>query len=1392
MDRFQAKIKRFIFLMMWVFVFWWITTLASVPREYRANYQTEGTQEKISELFLLIEANSQIGVETDKTKFVELYSQIDKLVPHLPQNYKFKLTYSKCRSLTKALTISYDDTTFLSFMENCKRPFEWILSQVAARYTVKSTVNFSPTSWPAPLTTTFDARGSVDPSNETIPEDNYFWYYRDIDGVDRTIGIGSVVNHTFEEAGNYVVHLTVRSSNHTAKWIFDWSSTFSVAVTPKSANINVTANNRLLNHYKSEKFGTQEAQQWILFDGSATMPIGGRKILSHAWKITGPEVNYYKKNEGSPRFVKIPLGENGAYKLTLTTWDNENNEISESYDMVITDPVAIISANPEQWDTSTTISFNSNRSYSIASTLKLITWDIYNDVGEKIDTFQWKEIKKQFKKPGNYTIRLTVEDALWNTNIATRQFLVESSDPIAQFSSKATNKWSSPSEFVLDASLSHDEDVVNGFDSLSYEWSFSDPNNTEILKNEDKNKKITVVFDTIGENEVTLTVKDKFGKINEITKKFNIKSTLRPEIHVSNRAVTWWEYINFVVTSNEKIISYQWDFWDSDTRFIQTNKIKHKYADVGVKLVKLKVYGENDIENEVTTTLFIGDKNSPIPSYIVSTDGTDFIQPIDYCEEYSGGNLIQHPAYQIDRYQQFTINASNSVNAKGVKWNTLRYLFQPSDNETDIFQQNNFNYKFRKIGCKFVDFSLEDTLLGKSTKERVWFKIYNSLPTLDNVALQFPQYGNQMWVGFNQNKVKDIFQSNFNPLIVRVNAVNPIDKDWYVSFYKRYYYRKDDPTRYLERKVTPSSVPYVYFSLPKMPWEFMFGVSMTDNNDGEMKSQDIIGNGPVVVFPPDSSTPDVPIVTVQVDKTLITLWEEVTFDVKTKVLTDRKDFSTNRVIRYDFEGDGKWDLTTKKDRVSYTYTKPSDNQKWYIPRVEVSYRGYTTEEKWAWIIVKDGVKPVLLFDSYDTFSIFRIENIGKVKSTSLCLDLLKCKDDSNSSMFLWDIKEKYFSFDYPKLKKQYLMMKVKDIYANEVERTWSLDLPKKPAQNMTGVHLLSVPQSTPNEYWYDLLVGKNLDNKILYYVKYNWKGECYVDIDITDDKKKDFSCNTLYMAEYVPNFSSINWKIYYEVEGKKMSKNLTIGFLDFNLKLDDKYVVIMNDITLVLQNLNLKNKDNEQLQMLLVSLQKDLINTHKTQANVLALSNFLKTNKGYSLTEKNKKILELTINKLSDKTVVSALWWTEYDQAKGELISLSPTDELREELILKFTQFEDDDSLDYKKGKLQEIWSLFSKKVAKDPKIQQDDEITKGDMNNLVTPNLCKIANYYLIQTTKCGKLEWVGPALTEEQENIKSEKIGMPWWLKVILIILWILVGAFLVMIIVFAIKARMKTDDE
>lgn len=137
-------------------------------------------------------------------------------------------------------------------------------------------------------------------------------------------------------------------------------------------------------------------------------------------------------------------------------------------------------------------------------------------------------------------------------------------------------------------------------------------------------------------------------------------------------------------------------------------------------------------------------------------------------------------------------------------------------------------------------------------------------------------------------------------------------------------------------KVTPGSTPYVYFSLPRIAGEYRFGVEMYDNDDIEgIRSEDIIGNGPIVVFPPDSKNPDIPIVTLIVDRPSAKVGEAVTLEVKSNVLTNSDDFVANRIIKYDFDGDGTDDLSTKDTKVTYVYEKDGI----YTPRVKVTYRG---------------------------------------------------------------------------------------------------------------------------------------------------------------------------------------------------------------------------------------------------------------------------------------------------------------------------------------------------------------------------------------------------------------------------------------------------------------------
>jgi PKD repeat protein len=240
------------------------SSTAGIPNEYVANYDIQADWDRILDLFVQIDADSKIGQQTPQTKFSQLSSSFSTVFPKLPQEYTFKVTYSQCLSLAQSMAsaTSLDYTSKLNlFMTNCYKPLSDILKKITTKYAIIANAKINPSSGPAPLTVTFDARASKDPSNDTIPSKNFFWYYKDTDGVDKTIGVGEVISATFDKAGSYVVHLTVRSVNKSDKKIFDGEKLLTVDVAPKTANISVYANSQKLTKETVTKISIQEAQK---------------------------------------------------------------------------------------------------------------------------------------------------------------------------------------------------------------------------------------------------------------------------------------------------------------------------------------------------------------------------------------------------------------------------------------------------------------------------------------------------------------------------------------------------------------------------------------------------------------------------------------------------------------------------------------------------------------------------------------------------------------------------------------------------------------------------------------------------------------------------------------------------------------------------------------------------------------------------------------------------------------------------------------------------------------------------------------------------------------------------------------------------------------------------
>ena len=172
---------------------------------------------------------------------------------------------------------------------------------------------------------------------------------------------------------------------------------------------------------------------------------------------------------------------------------------------------------------------------------------------------------------------------------------------------------------------------------------------------------------------------------------------------------------------------------------------------------------------------------------------------------------------------------------------------------------------------------------------------------------------------------------------------------------------------------------------------------------------------------------------------------------------------------------------------------------------------------------------------------------------------------------------------------------------------------------------------------------------------------------------------------------------------------------------------------------------------------------------------------------------------LSDETVQSAIWWTEYDIAKQEILWILPID-LKAQVRNLFKKFETAEAnyenwtsqQDERKAILQEILQTIKSKTTQDLANQKEDEITKSDLDEIVVPNVCKILDYYNIvsNTNTCNSMNNVKIPEVEKVEKVSKNKLWT--WLKILIISLSSLIWIFALLVIFFAVKAKINRNRE
>jgi len=405
---------------------------------------------------------------------------------------------------------------------------------------------------------TFNASASYDPDGTIV---SYFWAFGD--GTNAT---GIVATHSYANAGNYTVTLTVTDNDNAA------SSTFIVITVvnqPPVANFTTSAT-------------TVYTGDSVTFNASSSYDPDGT-IVSYSWTF-GDGTN------ATGITVTHSYAENGTYTVTLTVTDNDGATASTSATTTVLNrsPVASFTSSPTGPYTGSSVTFNASASYDPDGIIVSYFWtfgDGTNGTG-MIATHSYVE-------NGTYTVTLTVKDNDGATATNTTTLTVLNRSPVASFTSSPPAPYTSDT-VTFNASASYDPDGT----IVSYFWAFGDGANATGVT-------VSHSYADNGTYTVTLTVTDNDGSTSSTSSaKTVLNRSPVASFTASATTVNRTQVITFNASASYDpdgtIVSYFWAFGDGTnaTGIVAT----HSYANAGNYTVTLTV---TDNDNAASSTFIV-------------------------------------------------------------------------------------------------------------------------------------------------------------------------------------------------------------------------------------------------------------------------------------------------------------------------------------------------------------------------------------------------------------------------------------------------------------------------------------------------------------------------------------------------------------------------------------------------------------------------------------------------------------------------------------------------------------------------------------------------------------------------------------------------------------------
>lgn len=751
----------------------------------------------------------------------------------------------------------------------------------------------------APLTVVLDATESSDPTNTTIPSDNYHWWYLDTNGNRVNLERQPITTATFDEPGKYVINLRVETAmlENGIKAAIDGYTFAEITVEPPAATVSFTLNGQ--DVYDVYSATLAESQAGIAFDPSASRSELGRTFTSYLWDFGDGSA---KEERTTPIVMNHFYPDEGNYRVSLTITDDAGNRVTRSITLQVKAIAAKMNITPKEGNSQTLFTFDASRSISMNGDIIEYSWNIIKQ-GEPVGTFTEPSFSQQFEQPGTYQISLMVRDSQGGQDNIVRLLDVTSQTPVAYFNWEQIRE-STPSTIVFDTKGSFDPDVN---DRLVFDWDFDGDGTIDVVAT-DATETI-YKFAAPGTYLTRLIARDEHGTEGYFEKEVTVTSILDLDLEVSPVAAPLETEITFRANS-PRATSYYWSFGDQTSHQSDQPITSHVYTQAGIYDVTVSAFDAEDNETIIRDKVYIGEKGKPLAIMEVNLDNRELKAEEGLCGP-------GRPGIIVNRKDLYTFDGRLSLNKDGShRGLTYEWDFGDGTRGTDKKMLHSFD-ELSKKRCHVVQLTVFDRASGvRNVSPPLYIKVVNEKPSFVQFMVSPPA---------NQDLI--------TPTPVTAEIVGPFDLDGHVAGYKFWYYYKDSREQFGTQTTNkPRAILTVTArGLEDAENEVFFGAQMVDNDGAKVSHLDL--GLPEMALRIKNGRNLPPEVTIKPDRTNINAGDAVSFFAEAN---DPQGFPIpQNGYKWDFDGDGVYDDTTSGAHVARVYDIPGE----YEVRLKVTSKG---------------------------------------------------------------------------------------------------------------------------------------------------------------------------------------------------------------------------------------------------------------------------------------------------------------------------------------------------------------------------------------------------------------------------------------------------------------------